>query len=211
MVNIRYLIYVICNGAPAGDVAAAEAYGEELFRLEMICSASHDFDDSEDDADLVAVAVNNMAYICRDLGTERFAPFFQRCIEVMAKLLSSIPPSDETGDDAVFIGLIDAVSDAIETLASVYSTAFLPALPVLFPAISALASTGSSGKHKTPNPFRFLHRMVHLIIVISAYRLRCRGHHRLHGRIPRTRCDSSSCSHDAALHQFLNFLSCFST
>ena len=100
MVNIRYLIYVICNGAPAGDVAAAEAYGEELFRLEMICSASHDFDDSEDDADLVAVAVNNMAYICRDLGTERFAPFFQSCIEVIASLLSNIsPPEDDESDD----------------------------------------------------------------------------------------------------------------
>lgn len=147
MLNIRYLIYVICNGAPAGDVAAAEAYGEELFRLETICSTNHDFDDNEEDAELVAVAVNNMAYICKDLGTERFAPFFQRCIEVMAKLLSSIPPSEDSGDDAVLIGLIDAVSDAIETLASVYTTAFLPALPVLFPAISALASTGSSGEH----------------------------------------------------------------
>ena len=28
--RLRFLLYVICSGAPAGDVAATEAYGEEV-------------------------------------------------------------------------------------------------------------------------------------------------------------------------------------
>ena len=38
------------------------------------------------------------------------------------------------------------MSDALEALAQVYGAAFLPALPLLFPPITALASPTSSGK-----------------------------------------------------------------
>ncbi len=147
------MLYVICSAAPAGDVSAVEAYGEELHRLLMICSRDLDADD-EEEADLVAVAVNNLAYICRDLGTERFAPFFQGCIEVMAKILSTIPPSDEATDDASHLKLMEALSDAIDVLAAVYAAAFLPALAVFLPPITDLAAPTSSGKpSQTPNPF----------------------------------------------------------
>ncbi len=164
MLGIRYLLYVICSASPAGDVAAVEIYGEEMHRLLMICSRNQD-DDDEGEADVVAVAVNNLAYICRDLGTERFAPFFQGCIEVMANLLSNIPPSDQGCDDSVSMKILEAVSDAIEVLAAVYTSAFLPALSLLLPPVTALASPTSSGKRlqtqnlkakpKTP----FLHDM----------------------------------------------------
>jgi hypothetical protein len=110
----------------------------------MICNREQD----DDEELLVAVAVNNLAYICRDLGTERFAPFFQSCIEVIATLLSKVsPPEDEESDDLSSLKLMEAVSDALEMLASVYGAGFLPALPVLFPAITALASPTSSGKY----------------------------------------------------------------
>ena len=70
----------------------------QLHRLLMICEREQDDDDDENE--LVAVAINNIAYICRDLGVERFAPFLEPCIKVIASMLERIPPpSDDDGDD----------------------------------------------------------------------------------------------------------------
>ena len=136
------MLFIICSIAPIGDVAATEAYGEEVHRLLMICGRKQD-DDEDDESDLLAVAVNNLAYICRDLGTERFAPFFQSCIEVISNLLSAIPSSHDDGDDLSPLKRIDCVSDAIEVLASAHGTTFLPALLALLPSVTTLASSTS--------------------------------------------------------------------
>jgi hypothetical protein len=66
----------------------------------------------------------------------------------MANLLSNIPPSDQGCDDSVSMKILEAVSDAIEVLAAVYTSAFLPALPLLLPPVTALASPTSSGKQQ---------------------------------------------------------------
>ncbi len=119
----------------------------------MICSRQQDDDD--DESDLLAVAVNNLAYMCRDLGTERFAPFFQSYLEVISNLLSAIPPPDEGGDEISSLKRIDCVSDAIEVLAGVYAAAFFPALSILMPAVAPLASS-TSGELKLKSALYFL-------------------------------------------------------
>lgn len=154
----------------------------------MICSRVQD----DDEEVLVSVAVNNLAYICRDLGTERFAPFFQSCIEVIATLLSNIsPPEEDESDDLPSLKLMEAVTDALEVLALVYGAGFLPALPVLFPTITALASPTSSGKaafqhtHQTLVFFIAIFSVLiamlteFLLLLASHSRLRRRWHHRL--------------------------------
>jgi hypothetical protein len=187
-IGIRFVLYVICGGAPPGDVPATEAYGEEVQRLLMICSREQD----DDEDVLVSVAVNNLAYICRDLGTERFAPFFQSCIEVIANLLSNIsPPEDDESDDLPSLKLMEAVSDALEVLTLAYGAGFLPALPVLFPPITALASPTSSGKaafqhtHKT-----FVASSSPRSSLVSLPRRRRRWHHCVNRLHDWTRCSA---------------------
>ena len=63
---------------------------------------------------------------------------------MMANLLSNI----QGCDDSVSMKILEAVSDAIEVLAAVYTSAFLPALPLLLPPVTALASPTSSGKQQ---------------------------------------------------------------
>ena len=103
----------------------------QVQRLIMICDKKHD----DDDDDLVAVAVNNLAFICRDLGTERFAPFFQSCVEVVAKLLRSAVPSaasaEEDSDYLPVLQRLEALSDAVEVMASGGSRFLFFGLPLI--------------------------------------------------------------------------------
>ena len=155
----------------------------------MICSRQQDDDD--DETDLLAVAVNNLAYICRDLGTERFAPFFQSYLEVISNLLSAIPAADEDGGDEMSsLKRIDSVSDAIEVLAAVYGSAFLPALSVLIPAVTPLASSTSGEYFQEPKPS--FTPSCSFLTSFRIHRRCCRRHNRFNRFFSRSRCVTRS-------------------